>query len=137
MKNYYLSIAPIIEEAGIKLRKGFGKTEAIAFKSDAHASAVTELDRSTEQFLAERLHKLYPEIEFFGEESGGNDKASQFWLVDPIDGTGNFIRGLPFCTTMIALIQEGQPVFSVIYNFMTKEIYSAEKGKGATLNGFT
>jgi myo-inositol-1(or 4)-monophosphatase len=133
--NFYDSVAPIIEEAGIELRKDFGKVEAMAFKSASHGSAVTELDQKTERFIAERLHKLFPDIEFFGEEFGGNDKAERFWLVDPIDGTSNFIRGIPFSTTMIALIEGGQPIFSIIYNFMSKEMFSAKKGEGARLNG--
>ncbi len=135
MENYYSSVAPIIEEAGVELRKGFGQADAVAFKSTHHGSAVTEFDRNIERLIAQRLGKIYPDIRFFGEEFGGDDKAERFWLVDPIDGTSNFIRGLPFSTTMIALIQEGCPVFSIIYNFMTKEMYSAAKGAGATLNG--
>lgn len=135
MEGYLSAVAPIIEEAGIDLMQGFGKTEAVVFKSAAHGSAVTELDRKTERFIAERLRKIYPDIAYFGEEFGGDNEAERFWLVDPIDGTSNFIRGLPFSTTMIALIQEGRPVFSIIYNFMTKELYSATRDKGATLNG--
>lgn len=135
MASFYVSIAPIVENIGIELRKNFGKIEALAFKGASHGSAVTELDRKTEQLLAEQLHKIYPDIEFFGEEFGGDDKAQRFWLVDPIDGTSNFIRGLPFCATMVTLIENGHPVFTIIYNFITKEMYSAEKGKGARMNG--
>jgi len=135
MQNFYDSVAPVIEEAGVELAKNFGKVEAIAFKAKSFGSAVTELDQKTERFIAERLHALHPDIEFFGEEFGGNNLAERFWLVDPIDGTGNFIRGIPFSTTMVALIQEGEAVFSIIYNFVTKEIYSATKGEGAKLNG--
>ena len=135
MPDYFSSVAPIVEEAGVALAKGFGKAEAAAFKADHHHSAVTEFDRKTEQFLAEHLGKLFPDIKFFGEEFGGDNSAERFWLVDPIDGTSNFIRGLPFATTMVTLIQDGAPFFSLIYNFISKEMYSAEKGKGARLNG--
>ena len=135
MENFYSSVAPVIEEAGVELARNFGKVEAIGFKAASFGSAVTELDQKTEHFIAERLHALYPAIEFFGEEFGGNNTANRFWLVDPIDGTGNFIRGIPFSTTMIELIQEGEAVFSLIYNFVTKEMYSAAKGEGAKLNG--
>ena len=135
MKSFYDSVAPIIEEAGVELAKNFGKVEAVAFKKESFGSAVTELDRKTEQFLKDRLSAAHPDIEFFGEEFGGNNAAERFWLVDPIDSTGTFIRGLPFSTTMIALIQEGEAAFSIIYNFVTKEMYSATKGEGATLNG--
>lgn len=135
MENIYASVAPIIEEAGVELAEKFGKVEAIGFKSASFGSAVTELDQKTERFMADRLRKVHPGIEFFGEEFGGNNSAERFWLADPIDGTGNFIRGIPFATTMIALVQERKVVFSIIYNFVTKEMYSATKGAGATLNG--
>lgn len=135
MEKFYDKVAPIVEEAGIEIAKNFGKVEAISYKTASQGSVVTELDRKTEQFLADRLKSFYPDIAFFGEEFGGDNKAERFWLVDPIDGTGNFIRGIPFATTMIALVQNGQVIFSIIYNFITKEMYSAEKGGGAKLNG--
>ena len=134
MKEYRSSIVPFVEEAGVALAESFGKVEAVAFKSSP-TDLVTELDRKTEQFLADRFKKLYPDIDFFGEEFGGNDKAERFWLVDPIDGTNQFIRGNPFATTMVSLIESGQVVFALIYNFITKEMCVAEKGKGATMNG--
>ncbi len=135
MENFFVTIAPIVEEAGRELARDFGKVDAVLYKTANQGSAVTELDRKTERFLADRFQKLYPDIAFFGEEFGGNKNAERFWLVDPIDGTGNFIRGIPFATTMISLVQSGQVTFSLIYNFVTKEMYSAEKGGGAKLNG--
>lgn len=135
MNKLYNSVAPIIEEAGKDLAKAFGKVEAIAQKTKSPVDVVTNFDRKTEIFIETRLNQKYPSIDFFGEEFGGNDKAERFWILDPIDGTAHFIRGIPFCTTMIALIQDGQVVFSLIYNFVTKDMYSAEKGFGAKLNG--
>jgi len=135
MENYYNSVAPIIEDVGKELAQSFGRVEAIAQKTNSPGDVVTELDRKTEKTVAERLKKLYPSIDFVGEEFGGNDKAERLWILDPIDGTAHFIRGIPFCTTQIALIEEGQVVFSLIYNFVTKEMFSAQKGMGAKLNG--
>jgi myo-inositol-1(or 4)-monophosphatase len=135
MENFYLSVAPIIEEVGVELAKNFGKAEVIAQKTESPGDVVTELDRKTEKTVAERLHKLYPSIEFFGEEFGGNDKAKRFWILDPIDGTALFVRGIPWCTTQIALVENGRIVFSIIYNFVTKEMFSAQIGMGAKRNG--
>jgi myo-inositol-1(or 4)-monophosphatase len=135
MENFYSSVAPIVEEVGVELARNFGKAEIIAQKTGSPGDVVTELDRKTEKTVAERLNKLYPSIEFFGEEFGGNDKAERLWILDPIDGTAHFIRGIPFCTTQIALVEQGQITFSIIYNFVTKEMFSAQRGRGAKLNG--
>jgi len=135
MENYFSKVAPIIEEVGKELTMNFGKAEVIAQKTSSPGDVVTELDRRTETIVAEKLKKLHPSIDFIGEEFGGNDGAERFWLLDPIDGTAHFVRGIPFCTTQIALIEERQVTFSLIYNFITKEMFSAQKGMGAKLNG--
>jgi myo-inositol-1(or 4)-monophosphatase len=135
MENYYSSVASIIEDVGKELAENFGKAEVIAQKTNSPGDVVTELDRKTEKIVAGRLKKLYPSIDFVGEEFGGNGNAERLWILDPIDGTAHFIRGIPFCTTQIALIEEGQVIFSIIYNFVTKEMFSAQKGMGAKLNG--
>lgn len=96
---------------------------------------VTDLDFAIEKFLKEELARLYSDIAFVGEETGGNRNAERFWLVDPIDGTDHFIRGLPFCTTMLALIEKGDVTFSVIYDFVNDVMYTAEKDGGAFANG--
>jgi myo-inositol-1(or 4)-monophosphatase len=131
---HYQTIAPILKEAGVFLRQSFGSVEAIAQKSNSPADAVTELDRQAETFIAERLQKYDSSIDFYGEEHGGNDGAERFWLLDPIDGTAHYIRGNPFCTTMLALIESGQVTFAVIYNFVTDEMFVAAKSKGAFCN---
>lgn len=115
----------------------FGKVEKIHHKDDSGFNVVTELDRKAELLLADRLKAVYPDIGFYGEEFGGSKDADRFWIVDPIDGTAHFVRGTPYCTTMIALIEEGKVVFSAIYNFVQDEMYVAERGKGATKNGKT
>ncbi|MDP3947677.1 MAG: inositol monophosphatase [bacterium] len=135
MGKFYSLVAPIVHEAGEDLAKYFGKVDSIAQKTASPVDIVTELDVKTEELIASRLKEVYPSIEFFGEELGGNDKAERFWLLDPIDGTAHFMRGIPFCTTMLALIEDGQVVFSLIYNFVTKDMYFAERGGGSKLNG--
>lgn len=121
--------------AGEILIKGYGKIEVNTIKSKSPVDVVTKLDTDIENFIATELEKYDPSIGFYGEEFGIRKKSNKFWLVDPIDGTAHFIRGIPFCTTMIALVENGEVVLSVIYNFVTKELFEAEKGKGAKLNG--
>lgn len=109
----------------------FGNIAVKEYKSKFAVDAVTEIDQQVEKHLKEELAKIMPEVSFVGEEFGGDRESGTFWLVDPIDGTGHYIRGIPFCTTMLALIDNGQVVFSVIYDFVNDVVYHAELGKGA------
>ena len=108
---------------------------AIEHKLKDDTSVVTEMDLMVETRLKHALAELDPSIGFSGEETGTDYDQKTFWLVDPIDGTEPFIRGLPFSTNMIVLIDNGAPVMSVIYNFTLDEYYLAIKDKGATCNG--
>ncbi len=125
----------VVQEAGEALNKAFGKTSSLRSKTDSAADVVTQLDIDTERFIETKLKEYDSSIGFMGEESGERKGAGRYWLLDPIDGTSHFTRGIPFCTTMLALVEDGQVIFSVIYNFVTKELFTAEKGKGAKLNG--
>ncbi len=114
---------------GDELRAGYGK---IAHETKAHAAdLVTELDRKVEQGLAEALRAFDSTIGFRGEEFGVQSKSDTTWLSDPIDGTTHFVRGMPFCTSMLALIDEGEAVLSIIYDFIGEQVYWAIKGEGA------
>ena len=93
---------------------------AAEFELKDDLSYVTKLDLMVEGSLHETMSQAYPGLGFVGEELGDQRaNASQpYWLVDPIDSTASFIRGLPNCTNMAALIVDGQPVASVIYDFV-------------------
>lgn len=95
---------------------------------------VTELDVKVEEFLREELGKVYPDVAFVGEETGGDRTSDKLWLCDPIDGTAHFVRGLPFCTTMLAYIENGRVMASIIYDFVNDAVYSAVRGQGAFRN---
>ncbi len=135
MKNISESVLPIVRRTRNMLLPYWGNVESIKQKDESAHSVVTKLDEEVERYLASELKKIYPDIQFVGEEFGGNRDAKKFWLVDPIDGTAHFIRGLPFCSTMLALIEDGQVIFSVIYDFVNNVLYHAEKGKGSYKNG--
>lgn len=112
----------------------WGNIEVAATKSSA-IDVVTEIDRSIEIHLREVLGRIDPSAGFVGEEFGGDRSKRRFWLVDPIDGTQEFVRGLPFCTTMVALIDSGLVVFSAIYDFVADAMYHASRDRGAYRNG--
>jgi myo-inositol-1(or 4)-monophosphatase len=132
--SYKDTVLPIIRATREITLPHWGTAEVIDKKTEAAGDVVTELDKKVEKFLREKLAEVHPDIKFVGEEEGGDRTAERFWLVDPIDGTGHYVRGLPFSTTMLALIEHGQVTFSVIYDFLNDDIYFAEKGKGAYKN---
>ena len=96
---------------------------------------VTEMDVKSEQLIRERLLGACPEDEFFGEEGGGSTSAKGRWIVDPIDGTGNYVKDIPLYTISIAYELEGELVIGCVYAPGLDEMYLAIKGEGATLNG--
>ena len=96
---------------------------------------VTEMDVKSENLIRERLMSACPEDEFFGEESGGGTGHKGRWIVDPIDGTSNFMRGERLYTISIAYEQAGELAIGCVYNPCTDELFSGIKGHGATCNG--
>ena len=98
-------------------------------------SPVTVYDVKVEETLKARLAEAFPDMGFEGEETGASGNRNTYWLVDPIDGTSSFIRGLPFSTNMAALVHDGIVVAAVIYDFLNDILYTALKGKGAYKNG--
>lgn len=102
-----------------------------------HANFVTKYDKCVQQELFERLGKILPEAAFMGEEEVGNHYRAEGYLfvIDPIDGTTNFIKGYHASAISVGLLKDGEPVLGVVYNPYRDEMYTAEKGKGAFLNG--
>lgn len=97
---------------------------------------VTTVDLTVQAFLERKLVPLVENSYFLGEENSKIEKDKPFqWVVDPIDGTANFIRDLGASVISVALVKEGQPILGVIYNPYRDELFYAEKGKGAYLNG--
>ena len=132
--KYLVALEEIMAEAGKKLVPHFGNVSHTN-KSKDMWDVVTDLDVKTESFLDAQLEKLDPAIGFRGEEHGQTRQGEKFWLVDPIDGTGHFIRGMPFCTIMVALVNAAEIEIGAIYNFIGNQFYSAAKSNGAYCNG--
>lgn len=106
------------------------------FKTDLKGAQdfVSEVDRTTEHSIKHALQEHFPTDSFLGEESGGG-LGDSTWIVDPIDGTSNFVRGTAYWCLSAALVVDGVPVIGVIYDPMMDEMFSCQAGKGATVNG--
>ena len=100
------------------------------------ADLVTQYDEAVQVFLRQELLKLLPEAEFFGEE-GERPALTHPWIfvVDPIDGTTNFTRRMNCSSVSVALVHNGQTEYGVVYNPFVGELFAAQRGCGATLNG--
>ncbi len=105
----------------------------VSLKADQ--TPVTQADRDAEQAIETILGGAFPEYGFLGEEFGGRGNQAIRWIVDPIDGTKNFVRRIPFWATLIALEDRGEVVAGVIHNPVSGELYTARRGGGAFLNG--
>ena len=135
--NPFLKIAiQAAKTAGQIHRKHYGKVRYIQFKSKNKLNLVTEVDHACEKKILAILKKKFPAHNYWGEESGQQKNHSAFtWLVDPLDGTTNYAHSYPFFCCSIALVQNKRPVAGVIYDALRDECFTAEKGRGAFLNG--
>ncbi len=104
-------------------------------EKDSASNLVTSADNAVEEKLKESLLKIFPDASFLGEESGGSGGAVYNIIVDPIDGTANFTRGLNASAISVGITKNGDGYIGVVYNPFTDELYWAEAGKGAFLNG--
>jgi myo-inositol-1(or 4)-monophosphatase len=95
----------------------------------------TVADREAETRVLEVLSAAFPDHAVHGEESGRRGEGRYEWVVDPLDGTNNFASGIPTFATAAALLDDGEPVCSAIYEPLTDDLYLAERGAGATVNG--
>src|SRR5215831_4078952 len=123
-------------KAGRSLKRDYGEVENLQVSMKGPANFVTAADRRAEEILHAELTKARPGYGFLGEEEGRREGAdkSHCWIVDPLDGTTNFLHGIPQFAISIALEREGTIVAGVIYNPANEELFIAERGKGAFLN---
>lgn len=130
------AILRVMREAGqIVLRAH--DTESSVREKEGTANFVTAYDSAVQKFLFERLHSVCPEAAFVGEEDSA-DNTEQIchgyaFVIDPIDGTQNFIKGFRHSAISVALCSDGAPILGAVYNPYTDEMFYAEKGKGAFL----
>jgi myo-inositol-1(or 4)-monophosphatase len=121
--------------AGEILRQGFGTSYAISKKEGRH-NLVTEYDHRAEEAILTFVKQNVPDSHFLAEESGATGKDAKYlWIVDPLDGTVNFAHRIPIFCVSIAVETKGKVVCGVIFHPITHELFAAEAGKGAFLNG--
>jgi myo-inositol-1(or 4)-monophosphatase len=122
--------------AGRSLKRDLGEIENLQVSLKGPANFVSMADRRAEDMLYSDLARARPGYGFIGEEGGTRegDDRTHTWIVDPLDGTTNFLHGIPQFAISIALQREGTVIAGVIYNPANEELYTAERGKGAFLN---
>ncbi|MEM1327972.1 MAG: inositol monophosphatase family protein [Bacteroidota bacterium] len=126
----------IAKEAGRFLRDHVGKVRSEEIEDKDRNSLVSYVDRETEKMIVSALRELLPESTFITEEDTIENQESEYtWIIDPLDGTTNFLFNIPHFSTSIALQHRGELVVGVVYDVSLDECFSARKGGGAFLNG--
>ena len=123
-------------KAGKSLSRDFGEVQNLQVSLKGPGDYVSQADRKAEDIIYTELSKARPGYSFLMEERGAvdGDDAQHRWIVDPLDGTTNFLHGIPIFSISIALERQGQLVAGVIFNPAMDELYTAERGGGAFLN---
>jgi len=124
--------------AGKVIVRSFEQLDKVEVRSKGTNDFVTDVDLNAEEAIIETIRKSYPDHTIIGEESGilkGKDDDYQ-WIIDPLDGTTNFIKGIPHFSVSIALKVKGKLDQSVVFDPIRGELFTASRGKGAQLNGF-
>jgi len=123
--------------AGDTMIRSMNRLHTIQVQSKGRNDFVTEIDRFIEKQVIEEIRKAHPQHRFLGEEFGasGNDEAEIEWIIDPIDGTTNYLHGFPVFCVSIAARKNNKLEAGVIYDPLRQEIFSASRGNGAQLEG--
>lgn len=124
-------------EAAKVIKSFTDKTKSHDFELKGRHDLVTAADVASEKVIKEIIHNAFPDDHFMAEEShtGGTLTDSRTWIIDPIDGTTNFAHGVPFYAISIALFSNKEPLTAVVLGVVQDELFTAEKGRGAYLNG--
>lgn len=134
MKPTLTEIETWARHAGEILLSGLGQDIRIDYKSEI--DLVTEIDRRSEAYLLQAIRERYPDDRIIAEESGvipGTDV--RVWYIDPLDGTVNYAHGVPFYSVSLGYMEEEKIILGVVYDPMRDELYAAQRGLGAFLNG--
>lgn len=133
-KNYK-EIIKAAKAGGKIVKKYFGKVLEIEGKSEPRDFR-TKADLESEKAIIKILEKAFPEYNIISEEAGEANKNSEYtFVIDPLDGTNNFVLGVPYFSTSIGLMKGDNVIFGVVYDPISENTYCAEKGRGSYLNG--
>ena len=144
-EEIFKKIKPIIIKAGEKIKEAFESREIITnsldIKDSNSTDLVTEVDKSIEKFIFNSLKELYPNFRLVGEETVSSSDSQKVnltdeptWVIDPLDGTTNFVHGFPFVCISIGLVVNKESMLGIIYNPILNEMYWGIKNKGSYLN---
>ncbi len=124
--------------AGSIIVRGFENRADLVKEVKGSNDYVTQIDKEAEMAIIHKIKQSYPEHSFLGEESGETQgESAEFqWIIDPLDGTTNFIKGIPHFAVSIALIHKGRLDQGVVFDPIRGELFTASRGQGAQLNGY-
>ena len=120
--------------AGNVLLRNINKLEALNVVQKGRIDYASEVDADAEKVIVKELKRAYPDYGIIGEETGVQGANRFMWVIDPLDGTSNYLRGFPHYCVSIALLENGEPVDGVIFDPLRNELFTASKGAGAVLN---
>ena len=121
--------------AGNHIARNIDRLSNLTVVTKSRNDFVSEVDKKAEDIIIDTLYRSYPKHGFIGEESGTHKGEEDYtWIIDPLDGTTNFLHGIPHFAVSIAVKHAGKLEHAVIYNPISQELYTATRGSGATLN---
>ncbi len=123
----------IVREAGALALDYYRRRASLPIERKGLQDFVSDADKKTEDLIVERLSRLFPDDSILGEEGGLRQRGPRLWVIDPIDGTANFLRGIPHWCVSVGMIAEGRAVIGLLFNPVTGEMFSAHAGGGAYL----
>ena len=121
--------------AGNLLMRKLNRLDTIKVETKGHNDFVSEADRAAEAAIIETIHKHYPDHAIFAEESGAAGESDTIWIIDPLDGTTNFLHGFPVFCVSIGVQVKGRVEHGVVYDPTRQELFTASRGVGAQLDG--
>jgi myo-inositol-1(or 4)-monophosphatase len=134
--DYISTASAIARRAGALLMEYFVRGVKTEYKGAGTVDVVTDADRASEKLIVESLRAAFPDHGIIGEEGSRSQIAGDYiWYVDPLDGTTNFAHGLPIFCVSIGLARNNEVVAGVVYDPSRNELFAAQRGRGATLNG--
>jgi len=122
--------------AGTIIMRGYETRDELTLEQKGVHDFVTQIDKDAEQAIIEKIQQSYPDHAFIGEESGTTGENEYTWIIDPLDGTTNFIKGIPHFCVSIALLHKGRLEQALVFDPLRSELFTAGRGTGAQLNGY-
>nr|WP_136250202.1 inositol monophosphatase family protein [Ningiella ruwaisensis] len=123
--------------AGSIIARGFENLDDLNVEAKGNNDFVTKIDKEAEKAIISKIQSAFPDHSFVGEEGGSINNNPDFtWVIDPLDGTSNFIKGIPHFAVSIALLYKGKLDQAVVFDPIRGELFTASKGSGAQLNGY-